>query len=85
MKRILAMLLVLVTICGLLPISALAATPDGTGPVLKTLKLSKTTVTAPGTVEVIATATDDVSGVKSMYVQFRSEALGDSLSCSLSA
>ena len=43
---------------------------DHTAPALKDLTISTTSVKAPGTIEVIADATDDISGVRSIDVNF---------------
>ena len=56
-----------------------SGTPDGTPPVLVSLELEKTTVTAPGTIAVTAEATDDVSGVSHISVWFECEETGKSL------
>jgi hypothetical protein len=59
--------------------------PDATPPVLVSLELEKTTVTAPGTIEVTAEATDDVSGVSYMIVSFDCEETGKNLNGNLRA
>ena len=61
-----------------------SGTPDGTAPVLTGLTISATTVTVPGEVEVIAEASDDVSGVYSVYVEFYCMETKRWIDCSLS-
>lgn len=59
-------------------------TPDGTLPILTSLTVSANTVTVPGSVEVIAGASDDVSGVSSMQVIFTCSETGKSIYVRLS-
>ena len=58
-------------------------TPDSTPPVLRSITLSASTVTAPGQLEVIAEASDDVSGMSDIYVHFQCEETGKRLIASL--
>ncbi len=60
-----------------------SGTPDGTPPVLTGMSLSATTVTAPGSLEVIISGTDDVSGVNYGHVRFYCKETGRSLSTSV--
>ena len=46
---------------------------DGTPPVVTSLSISVTSINAPGTIELVAEATDDVSGVDSVGVGFRGQ------------
>ena len=78
MVRIISMVLLLVMALGLCPVSAFAA-QDSTPPVLRNVTLSATTVNAPGQVEIIVDATDDVSGISGGHIQFYSEELGRSM------
>ena len=78
--RILCGILAAIMLLGIIPFGVFAeeasGTPDGTPPVLKSLTLSKTSVTAPGTIEIIAEATDDVSGADRMEVNFACQETG---------
>lgn len=58
-----------------------SGTPDGTPPVLNGLTISATEVTIPGEIEVIVEASDDVSGVKTVYVRFFYESTKKYLDC----
>ena len=58
-------------------------TADGTPPMLNDVKLVVDTMAAPGTIEVIMDASDDVSGVKNASVHFYCEETGKYLSCRL--
>ena len=57
-----------------------SGTPDGTPPVLNGITLSATEVTAPGEIEVIVDASDDVSGVMHAQVDFYCAETGKCLS-----
>lgn len=56
-------------------------TPDGTPPVLNGITLSTTTVSPGSSIEVIADASDDVSGVEYVAVQFFCEETQKKVSC----
>ena len=60
-----------------------SGTPDGTPPVLHDITLSVTTVTAPGFIEVIMDASDDVSGAMRAEMEFYCQETGKSLYCEL--
>lgn len=48
--------------------SAIKGTPDSKPPVLQALSVDQKSVTAPGKIEITASATDDVSGVDHIFV-----------------
>ena len=63
-----------------------SGTPDGTPPVITSLSFnSATEITAPGTIEMVAEGTDEVSGVSHINVNFTGQNNKKTLSCSLSS
>ena len=61
-----------------------SGTPDALPPVLNSITLSATTVQAPGTIEVIVDASDDVSGLDWGTVVFECEETQKEIYCELS-
>ena len=74
MKRLLALILCLVMCLSLVPAAGAEGdapnTTDTTAPTVSNITLSATTVNAPGSLTVSVTATDNLSGVSSIQVEF---------------
>lgn len=60
-----------------------SGTPDGTPPVLTGMTLSTDTITAPGSIEVVLSSTDDVSGLNYASLGFYCEETTKNLHCHL--
>jgi len=80
-KRIFTLFLALCLLVGLLPLSAAAASKDTKAPVLKSVSVSASKVTAPGKVTVTVKATDNDSGFDYAFARFYCEKQNKTISC----
>lgn len=80
-RNVLSFLLSLVMVFCIVPMPSHALEPDIAAPVLKTVSISANAVDAPGTIQVIVEAEDDISGIYTADVTFASGDRTETLYC----
>ena len=76
--RILCGILAAIMLLGIIPFGVFAEENDNTTPSLTSLTLSTTTITPPGSIEMVATATGGTSGLDYVTLYFRREGTDES-------